>query len=219
MKQYPSIPYWSPDLLGESCIAFDKLDGSNIRCEWNRKRGWYKFGTRTQMIDTKNEYFGEAIPLFLEKYGDELSKVFSQKEYRTKPNFVAFCEFLGPNSFAGQHLADDIKDVVLIDVSEYKRGMIPPKEFVENFGHMHIPDIIYRGFLTQQFIDDVRSGQYPLDEGVMCKGTRKTKGSELIWIAKVKTKLWVDNVKAKYGQDWVKRELNGDQNLIDYFNI
>jgi hypothetical protein len=219
MKQYPSIPYWSSDLLGESCIAFDKLDGSNIRCEWSRKRGWYKFGTRTQMIDERNENFGDAIPLFLDKYGDDLGRVFHDRQYKSKPNYVAFFEYLGPNSFAGQHSITDKKDVVLLDISEYKRGLIPPKEFVQNFGHLHIPNIIYQGYLNQQFIDDIKNGQYPVDEGVMCKGTRKTKGSELIWIAKVKTKSWVDKVKAKYGAEWTRKELNGDKNLIDYFNI
>lgn len=219
MKQYPSIPYWTPDLIGESCIAFDKLDGSNIRCEWSRKRGWYKFGTRGVMIDESNEYFGDAIPTFLNKYGDDLAKVFDEKQYRNKQSYVAFFEYLGANSFAGQHLPTDSKDVILIDVSEYKRGMIPPKEFVQNFGHLHIPKIIYQGFLTKQFIDDIKNGQYPVDEGVMCKGTRKTKGSELIWIAKVKTKSWIDKVKALHGAEWTKKELNGDRNLIDYFNI
>ncbi len=219
MKQYPSIPYWNSKIIGESCIAFDKLDGSNLRFEWSRKSGWYKFGTRNQMIDHTNEQFGGAIPLFLDKYGDGLEKVFSKREYRTKPNFVVFCEYFGPSSFAGQHNSNDIMDLVLFDVSEYKRGMIIPQEFVDNFGHLHIPDIIYQGKLTEDFILDIKNEAYPVIEGVMVKGVHKTKGDENIWIAKIKTKAWVDKVKALHGIDWVKKELNGDQNLISSFNI
>ena len=219
MKQYPSIPYWSQKMIGESCICFDKKDGSNLRFEFNRKSGWCKAGTRNQMIDKTNEQFGAAIPLFLDKYGDELAKVFSTKPYRNKPNFVAFCEWLGPNSFAGQHDKNDKMDLILFDISEYKRGMILPKEFVENFGHLHIPEIIYQGILTEDFINDVKYGKYILNEGVMAKGSHKTKGGEQVWIAKIKTKAWVDKVKSIYGAEWVKKELNGDQNLIADFNI
>lgn len=45
MKQYPTINYWNKGYFGESCYAFEKLDGSNIRAEWSKKQGWHKFGT------------------------------------------------------------------------------------------------------------------------------------------------------------------------------
>ena len=76
MKSYPKIQYFNQGLFGENIYAFDKLDGSNIRAEWNPKRGWYKFGTRNNMIDERDLQFGEAVTLFLNKYGDSLSKVF-----------------------------------------------------------------------------------------------------------------------------------------------
>lgn len=45
MITYPSLDYYFdyPEIY---IYAFDKLDGSNIRFEWSRKRGFYKFGTR-----------------------------------------------------------------------------------------------------------------------------------------------------------------------------
>ena len=53
MKQYPSI---SGKLVNTKIYAFDKLDGSNIRGTWSKKRGFYKFGTRTQMLDENYEH-------------------------------------------------------------------------------------------------------------------------------------------------------------------
>ena len=46
MKQYPSIPGLKEleKLKGRKIYVFDKIDGSNIRAEWNPKKGFYKFG-------------------------------------------------------------------------------------------------------------------------------------------------------------------------------
>jgi hypothetical protein len=57
MKEYPSIPSAadllarSNDYLGRPFVAFDKLDGSNIRAEWDRKKGWHRFGSRRRLLD------------------------------------------------------------------------------------------------------------------------------------------------------------------------
>jgi hypothetical protein len=40
MKEYPSID--REIRFGEPIYAFDKLDGSNIRAEWNKKRKFWK---------------------------------------------------------------------------------------------------------------------------------------------------------------------------------
>jgi hypothetical protein len=51
VKEYPSLLSAddllarSGDHLGRPFVAFDKLDGSNIRAEWDRKKGWHRFGT------------------------------------------------------------------------------------------------------------------------------------------------------------------------------
>lgn len=74
MKHYPKIEYYNKGLINSPVIAFDKLDGSNLRFEWSRKRGFYKYGTRKVMIDTKDEQFGKAIPLFLDKECSEETK-------------------------------------------------------------------------------------------------------------------------------------------------
>jgi hypothetical protein len=51
----------------------------NIRLQWSKKRGFYKFGTRNVMITQTDENFGKAIPLFIEKYNEPISKVFRDK--------------------------------------------------------------------------------------------------------------------------------------------
>jgi hypothetical protein len=214
MKQYPKINFHNQGLYEHYCICFDKLDGSNLRFEFNKKRGFYKFGTRNVMITEKDENFGKAIPLFLEKYNEPISKVFRDK-YNRIESFVVFAEYVGPNSFAGWHDPNDKMDIVLFDVNAYKRGFISPYEFVDNFGELGIPQIIYKGRYTQKLIQDVRNNVYGLKEGVICKGVFKTKKEgEQIWQVKVKTDEWLKKVKEKFGLAGLKEELNNDKALI-----
>ena len=196
MKTYPKIEYYNKGFYGETVWAFLKLDGSNFRAEYSKKRGWYKFGTRTQMINEKDENFGEAIPLFMNKYSSDLERVFKLK-YSNIENIVVFCEFLGDNSFAGQHLKTDKKDIVLFDATLYKKGFVLPRDFINNFGHLHIPELIYKGEYNDKLIESIKNST-SLKEGVICKGTRKTKGDEFIWMTKIKTLEWLKKVKNIY---------------------
>lgn len=214
MKKYPKIDYYNKGIIGSPVIGFDKLDGSNIRLEWSRKRGFYKFGTRNEMIDINQPVFGKAITLFLEKYGEDLPRVFSDK-YKKVDNFVVFAEYVGPNSFAGWHDPNDIMDIILFDVNQYKKGFISPFEFLDNFGHLSIPKIIYEGKYTEQLILDVRNNIYCLDEGIIAKGITFTKKEgEILWQVKVKTNEWLRKVREKLGEKALADELNNDKSLI-----
>jgi hypothetical protein len=217
MKSYPKIQYFNQGLFGEDIYAFDKLDGSNIRAEWNPKRGWYKFGTRNTMIDERDLQFGEAVTLFLNKYGDSLPKVFrTNKSYKRIESFVVFAEYVGEQSFAGRHNASDPKDIILFDVNQYKHGFVTPKNFVEDFGHLHIPDVIYKGPYTMDFVQTIRDNQYNLKEGVIVKGVLKTKNQkDEVWMVKVKTKGWLQKVKELHGERALLEELNGDKKLLE----
>jgi hypothetical protein len=217
MKSYPKIQYFNQGLFGEDIYAFDKLDGSNIRAEWNPKRGWYKFGTRNTMIDERDLQFGEAITLFLNKYGDSLPKVFrTNKSYKRIESFVVFAEYVGEQSFAGRHNASDPKDIILFDVNQYKHGFVTPKNFVEDFGHLHIPDVIYKGPYTMDFVQTIRDNRYNLKEGVIVKGVLKTKNQkDEVWMVKVKTKEWLQKVKELHGERALLEELNGDKKLLE----
>lgn len=216
MKQYPRIDYYNQGIFGDHIFAFDKLDGSNIRAEWNHKRGWYKFGTRKNMIDENDIQFGEAVTLFKNKYGDSLAKVFrDDKSYKNVESFVVFSEYVGENSFAGIHQTSDVKDIILFDVNQYKHGFVTPKNFIEDFGHLHIPDIIYDGIYTNEFVQRIRSNEDNLKEGVIVKGVIKEKRkSDEVWMVKVKTLEWLNKVKSRYGERALLEELNGDKSLI-----
>lgn len=195
MKSYPKIDHYKNTIMGMECYAFEKIDGSNLRLEWNRNKGWYKFGTRNNMIDRSYPEFGKGIDIFLNKYGIDLEKIFIDN-YKKVESFVAFCEYVGDNSFSGQHVGSDEKDTILFDINQYKRGMIPPKEFIDNFGHLHIPKVIYQGKYNQDLIDSVKNNKYGLKEGVVVKGLI---GKE-VWMNKIKTNEWLEKVKIKFGE-------------------
>ena len=199
MQQFPSIASYKK-FSNQSCIAFDKLDGSNVRFEWSKKRGWYKSGTRRQMLDETHPHMGEAPAIFLNKYGENLERIFNDnKEYKKKDSFTVFGEFFGSNSFAGVHEQYDDFDVVIFDVWIYKVGMIGPREFVKQFGHLHIPDIIYEGNLNVKFVKSVRRNDYDLKEGVICKWGSTGKWKKDVNMCKIKTQQYIDRVKALYG--------------------
>jgi hypothetical protein len=210
MKQYPSIEYWNHGVFGETCYAFDKLDGSNLRFEFSKKRGWYKFGTRNCMIDENNEQFGAGVKLFLKKYGDNLENLFTKhKDFRNILSIVVFAEYFGPNSFAGWHDPEDLKndkmDIVLFDVNLYKKGFMPPNDFIKNFQEYGIPEVVYYGNYNQQFVLDVKENKFNLKEGVVVKQERKNQ----IWMCKIKTNQWLDKVKNRFGNE-IPNELKGD---------
>jgi len=216
MKSYPKIQYFNKGIFGESFYAFDKLDGSNLRFEYSRKRGWYKFGTRNVMIDKNSEFFGDSIDIFLNKYANDLEEIFrKEKQYRNAESFVVFGEYLGEHSFAGKHDSNDVKDVIIFDINQYKKGFIPSKQFIEDFGHLDIPKLIYQGEYDMDFINAVRNNVFDLKEGVVCKGVFKSKGLDQIWMTKIKTYEWLEKVKLMYGEKYLIEELNGDITLFN----
>lgn len=214
MKSYPKIEHYNKGLFGQNCYAFYKHDGSNFRAEWGRKRGWYKYGTKSVMVDKNTPIFGDAINLFLNKYGEDLDSIF-RSEYKKIDNFVIFGEFFGENSFAGQHVDEEKKDIILFDVNQFRRGFLPPQEFIENFGHLDIPEVIYRGIYDDKLINSIKSNKFKLEEGVVCKGVFKTKGNEIVWMSKIKTNEWLSKVRALYGEKGLIEEFNNDRTLLN----
>ncbi len=189
MKSYPSI---GTKFERTKIVAFDKLDGSNIRAEWSRKQGFYKFGSRTKLIDNKHPMLGESVDLIMEKT-DEMSSIFVDKKWE---RCVAFFEFYGKNSFAGSH-EDEEHVVTLIDVNVYKRGMLEPSYFVELFEEIGIPKVLYKGVLDEMLVTAVKSGT--LDgmtfEGVVCKYLWKKNNT--VKMFKIKNRKWLDKLKEK----------------------
>jgi len=203
MKQYPSIPHVA-SYHGLFCSAFHKYDGSNLRFSWTKKRGWHKFGTRTQLFSDSEPTFGSAIKIFNETYADGLAKVFiDNKLFRNTQEIIVFGEFFGAKSFAGQHLPDDPKQLVLFDVNIHKKGFLGPDDFVDTFGHLKTAELVYRGALTKDFEREVREGVIPgLNEGVICKGG--STGSHKMWMCKIKTNAYKELLRQRFLDSWDK---------------
>lgn len=201
MKSYPKIIHLNNQYLNLDCIAFNKIDGSNFRGEFSRKRKcFYKFGTRNVMIDKSDEQFGDAIDIFINKYGEDLSKIFYDK-YPKIDKIVVFGEYSGENSFAGRHIATDKKDIVIFDISLHKFGFILPNIFIEQFGHLDIPKVIYEGPFSKELIQKVKNNQFNLKEGIIAKGIIKNKNNkDEGWVTKVKTNEWLQKVKSLFGE-------------------
>ncbi len=194
MKSYPSI---STKIKPTRVVAFDKIDGSNIRVEWSNKQGFYKFGSRTRLIDESTYMLGESINLILENFADDLSAKFAKKRWN---RVVAFFEFHGNNSFCGSHENEEHK-VTLIDVNVYKRGMFEPEEFVNEFGELDIPKVLHLGQLSEELVTTVRNGT--LDgmsfEGIVCK--YKNKKINKVDMFKIKNREWLNRLKDRCGNN------------------
>lgn len=200
MKTHWSIP-GPKDAHGGPCIAFYKHDGSNLRSEWSSKHGWYKSGTRYRVVTPDHHHWGSAFPLFQETLAESFEQVFrGNPAYHRIERATVYCEFFGPSSFAGQHDWDEPKELVVIDVSIHKRGIVLPADFVSHFGHIRIAEVVCEGAFDRKFVEDVREGQYADGEGVVAKGVKLGKNKNAqhgLWMAKVKTKRWLDELKQR----------------------
>lgn len=209
MLHYPKIPD-ARGCPGGKCLAFDKIDGTNLHFAWDREFGWHAFGTRRDefpLLPLGIAEFHRAHPgleeadrLFLALLAQPIEEVF-----RMHPHFaqatacVAFAEYAGPNSFAGQHQPEDEKQLTLFDVLIQEQGLVGPFDFVERFGHLRVPRVVFRGRFTGKLTDDVRQGKYDVAEGVVIKGGS---GGEDLWMVKVKTLEYLDLLKARFGTKW-----------------
>src|SRR5574338_627897 len=181
MKQYPSI---NGQISYEFPVyVWDKLDGSNIRAEWSKKNGFYKFGTRERLLDSTDKVFGIAPKIIIEKYNEELSKIFFKYQWT---NVVCFFEYYGDESFAGSHNLEKPLTTTLIDVSIHKKGFLLSKDFYNYFGHLDIPKLLYTGKINANLIEQIKNSTLKemTFEGVICKGPYKSPG--LPWMFKIK---------------------------------
>ena len=195
MKTYPTI---NREPQNVPIYAFDKLDGSNIRAEWSRKKGFWKFGSRKRLVGRDEAVLGEAEQLVLDKYGDALGNVFRAQRWQKA---VAFFELHGPRSFAGWHHEDDEYTVTLFDVAGDKRGIMEPRPFLKTFGHLDHAPLLYSGNANEPFRDSVRGGELEgmTVEGVVCKGKYVSPGLPLMF--KFKNRAWIDRLRERCGDD------------------
>ncbi len=185
-----------------------------MRFEWSRQQGWYRFGTRYKVIDRTSGQWGHVIGLFLDQYGDGVARVFQdQPGYRRVERATAYCEHFGSSSFAGWHDYDELRregELVLFDVAIHKRGFVLPGDFVRDFGHLRIAELIHEGPFDRQFVQDVREDRYPVREGIVAKGVvlgKKKNPQHGLWMAKVKTRWWLDELRKRAAESEAFRHL------------
>ena len=209
MLHYPKIPGSHAAPTGR-CVAFDKLDGTNLHWCWERDFGWHAFGTRrdefnltadgTAQFAVAHPGLEEAAPAFLATVADPLDAILrDHARYAAFTTVKAFTEFVGPGSFAGAHKLNDPKQTFLFDVWADGYGFISPHQFVADFGHLPTPRVVYTGKLTGTFLEAVRVGKYGVAEGVVCKGGT---GGEDVWMVKVKTYAYLERLKQSFGVRW-----------------
>jgi hypothetical protein len=208
MIEYPSIIN-SSKAPRKPCIAFDKLDGNNIRVKWTQKRGFHLFGSRTQLIDKTHETMGGVVDCFFKTHAEVMDKII-RREFPNEREVIAFGEYVGDKSFAGMHdPSDPTLRFVLFDlfVGHKNPKFLTPQEFVKMFDQkVETPKVIYKGNLSDQLIKDVREGKYGVNEGVICKGTERSgayRGN--VWMAKIKTQAYLERVFARYGQEGLEK--------------
>lgn len=199
MKQYPSIQRSTGVAFREfDAHVFDKLDGSNLRFEWQRKNGkksgtWLKYGTRARLFDASDPIFAPAIPLFHSNLADVLEQTAIYKGWE---RITAYAEFWGPKSFAGKHEPGDEFRLTLFDVEAFKRGFVPPKEFVKLFSKVDSARYLGTHRWDQDFIQRVRLGEM---DGVTFEGVVGKESDPFDpYRAKAKTEAWLDAVRKSH---------------------
>jgi len=203
MKRYPRIPNAAYSHQGfqkmTNAVIFDKLDGSNIRVEWHKKRLIHKYGTRNELLDPSHPYLGEAIELFDRQWENALAAIAKDECWQ---QFTAYFEYWGKNSFAGRHDEEDEKHLTLIDIAPYKKGIVGPHKFVKLFGHLEIPKVIEVGNFNKDFARRVYSEEV---EGITFEGVvaKAGKGHKLV-MGKAKCKSWIERVKATHTEEQVE---------------
>jgi len=207
--EYPSI-IASSKAPRANCVAFDKLDGSNIRAKWTQKRGFDVFGTRTQLIDENTAFWKDAVIYFKEFLAEPLDNKFRKdSDYRNEREIIVYGEYFGEHSFAGVHDETEKRRIIVFDVmtGHKNRRFVGPKEFIKSFGELiEIPRVVYEGNLNDQLIADVRAGKYGVNEGVVCKGTIRTGAARGgIWMAKIKTQAYFDRLNEKFGAEGIQK--------------
>jgi hypothetical protein len=203
---YPKMPGSKNSPL-EKCLAFEKYDGTNLHWVWEPEMGWYAFGTRRDRFDLDDQGISdfnaahpgleEAADIFIGDFSQSLATMFLKNPQYSSAEITVFTEFFGSNSFAGLHKQDDPKQLVLFDV-QVGEDMLLPEQFIQDFSAVNIARVVYSGKLTGKFMEDVRSGQYNVAEGVVCKGHN----AGGIWMVKIKTNAYMKKLQQAFQDDW-----------------
>lgn len=199
---YPKIPDGENCPL-KKCIAFEKLDGTNIHFVY-QNGVCTEFGTRRDRFSMSTIGLLEFIEAHpgLETVIDDRDFIITIDNHMSKikaEQVILFMEYCGVKSFAGTHQPRDDKKLYLID-AQVEGKILSPESFLKMFAGLerHIPKIVYKGKYTGQFVEDVRRGKYTVTEGVVCKGV--VDGT--VHMVKIKTNAYMKRLKDHFKDDW-----------------
>lgn len=205
---YPKIPDGTNCPL-KQCAVYEKYDGTNLHWVWTPEFGWTDFGTRRNRfsLDSKGIAEFEVEHPSLREAPVIFLRAFSSIVNNPPHKIILFTEFLGENSFAGNHLYSDKKRLILFDAMVNGK-MLEPKQFSDAFAtynppeefddEFDVPRIIYTGKYTGQLVEDVRRGKYPVNEGVVIKGVVDGQ----VYMTKVKTNAYMNKLKLQFKDNW-----------------
>lgn len=198
---YPKIPLLGPDVPAGPCVAFEKLDGTNLSWAWTRGWGWGPASTRRGGHPTgKHPELGPAVGLF-SRARAPLDRWLARARHRGRKLRRArlYCELVGPGSFAGRHRAGDRMRLWPIDLAaewegEESPGLVGPELFLHLLSlaaaagvhELTAPRVVWRG----NFRGGLPDAQLP-GEGVVWKGG----GERLAWAAKQKSQAWLARLR------------------------
>jgi hypothetical protein len=197
MKQYPSISHLTKKTnLDDTYYVFDKLDGSNVRVVVDKeaiKSGVLtKFGKRSGLLDDKTPFLIESKDL-ISALSKNLIRMVKDSKWEEA---TFFFEFYGDSSFSGAHF-DETHKVSLIDIDVYKKGILPPGQFLPLAAAYDIPyaRMLCIGNIDEDFQKSVEDSTVEgmTFEGVVCKNSTST--------FKIKSKAWLAKLKEKCGDD------------------
>ena len=191
MKAYPSIT--TKIDFSKPYHIFDKLDGSNIRAEWSPKKGFYKFGSRTQLLTEDQKTLWPCRDAIIEEYSETLSSRLSKLKAESA---VCFFEWVGPESFAGNHGDVSKNKPYLIDVAIYKKGMMPIEQYLKISEGIPSPRLLHVGKIYEDFFQAVRNRTLEgmTFEGVVGKGEHSKQLGHAIMF-KIKSNDWLNKLK------------------------
>lgn len=205
MKQYPEIPRSTGQAFREfKAHVFDKADGSNLRFEWSKKRGWHLQGTRHRLFDESDPIFGPALPIFRRDWADILDRHFRDRKY---DGGVVFLEYAGENSIAGRHVLEEPHRLILFDVSVHRKGFVDPKEFLKQYAPLgETPRYLGQLNWTRGFVERVWNGEV---EGITFEGVVGKAGERHDIIrAKAKTRAWIQKIKESFSAEEAEKIIN-----------
>lgn len=203
MKRYPSIPQQLPKKLRNTSVhVFDKVDGTNLRFAYEKKRGWVQWGTRNQVVDESHPIYGEAWQIFEQTLMEPLERIAAAQGWKS---IVAFAEFWGAQSLGGQHEPKDSMVLTLFDLAPGNKGFLGPESFLTLCEGLPIPQYLGEHVWDDTFVEEVRIGAL---EGITFEGVvgKVGEGHKRATV-KAKTQVWKDRILERLGSE------NGEMKL------